>query len=319
MSILDRIDPQIAPTVLAMPDLDLADLAQARREYRAMEDAAPVAIDPRVTVRDLTVPARGEHPPVRVRVFAPAERTGEPLPGVCWIHGGGYVFDSAPLDAPICQQMVLAHHCIVVSVAWRLAPEHPFPAATEDCYGALAWMAADAGGLGIDPGRLVVGGQSSGGGSAAGVALLVRDRKEFTIAHQLLVYPMLDDRNDTPSAHLVTDTKVWNRSKNAIAWKAYLGERADDAPVSPYAAPSRMQDLGGSVPATMLTGELDLFRDENIAYAQRLMAAGVPTELHVYPGAPHGFDQICPQATVSQRFAADRDAVLRRVFAGAAA
>jgi acetyl esterase/lipase len=173
---------------------------------------------------------------------------------------------------------------------------------------------ANAGELQIDPTRVVIGGASSGGGSAAGLALLVRDRAEFTVAHQLLVYPMIDDRDDTPSTTQVTDSQVWNRNTNRLAWQAYLGSAYGTDDVSPYAAPSRMADLSGSIPASMLTGELDLFRDENIIYSMRLMAVGVPTELHVYPGAPHGFDRLAPQSTLAQRFAADRDAILRSVF-----
>jgi acetyl esterase/lipase len=151
------------------------------------------------------------------------------------------------------------------------------------------------------------------------------DRIDPEVAPTVAAMPDLDiaDMSRAPiqcstiaTTRLPHTSSPTRRCKNEIAWRAYLGERADDTPVSPYAAPARMVDLAGSVPASILTGELDLFRDENIDYAMRLMAAGVPTELHVYPGAPHGFDQICPDATISRRFIADRDAILRRVFTG---
>ena len=154
------------------------------------------------------------------------------MPAICWIPGGGYIMHGPMLDDATCHHLVITHDCVVVAVLWRLAPEHPFPAASEDCYGALAWLASDSGGLGIDPSRVVIAGQSSGGGSAASVALLVRERREFAVAHQMPVYPMLDDRNDTPSAHLVTDANAWNQQKNALAWRAYLGERTDGAPAT---------------------------------------------------------------------------------------
>ena len=178
----------------------------------------------------------------------------------------------------------------------------------------MAWTIGNAAELRVDPQRVVIGGHSSGGGSAAGLALLVRDRGELSVVHQLLVYPMLDDTNSTPSSFMVTDREVWNRASNEIGWRGYLGENYGTADVSAYAAPTRMENLSGLAPSTVLTGELDLFVDEDILYAQRLMHANVPTELHVYPAAHHGFDRMVPSALVSQRFVADRDAALDRAF-----
>jgi acetyl esterase/lipase len=218
------------------------------------------------------------------------------------------------LDDAWCSSIAAGHGCVVASVEWRRAPEHPFPAAIEDCYAGLSWLTENAAELGVDPMTIAVAGESSGGGAAAGLALLVRDRAEFEIAHQMLIYPMLDDSNSTPSSHAVTDPQLWNRTNNEIAWRAYLGPAYGTEGVSPYAAPARMADLSRVAPATMLTNELDLFVDEDITYAQRLIQAGVSTELHVYPGAPHGFHRLAPLAATSRRFIADRDAVLRRVF-----
>ena len=176
----------------------------------------------------------------------------------------------------------------------------------------MAWTAAHAGELGIDPERIAIVGQSAGGGLAAALALLVRDRGEIPLCFQLLIYPMIDDRNTTPSSHLVT--KVWTRETNLLGWRCYLGHEPGIADVSPYAAPSRAEDLRGLAPAFIGVGTLDVFRDENIDYAQRLLAAGVPTELHVYAGAPHGFEGLAPQAAVSQRFNRDIAEALRRAL-----
>lgn len=315
MSIMHRLDPEFAEAVGRSPDIDLSDLATARSAIGSLmaQQRSDVAEDKSVSHADYRAPARGVHPPVRVRLFRPVEERVD-LPCVLWIQGGGHVLPSPDLDDAWCEAIVEALECAVASVAWRRAPEHPFPAAVEDCYTALVWLAGGAPQLGIDAERIVVAGKSSGGGCAAGLALMVRDRSELSIRHQLLIHPMLDDRNTTPSSRRVTDRKVWNRAANEIAWRAYLGGAYGTDDVSPYAAPSRMRDLSGVASTTMLTNELDLFVDEDVDYAQQLMAAGVPTELHVYPGAPHGFDRLAPNALVTRRFIADRDAALIRAF-----
>jgi len=313
--ILSRLDPELAPVVAQVPVLDLTDLVAARAAlalmYAQINTAAP---DPAVTRSDHRVPGAAGDPQVQLRVFRPADADGQVLPCLYWTQGGGYVLTAPDMDDQWCEQIAHTHHCAVVSVDWRRAPETPFPGPAEDCYAGLAWVVRHAADQLIDTTRIVIGGHSSGGGSTAGLALLIRDRGEFTIAHQLLIYPMLDDTNSTPSSHLVTDPQVWNRTSNEIGWRGYLGDTYGTDRVSPYAAPTRMADLSGLAPATILTGELDLFVDEDITYAQRLMHAGVPTELHVYPGAHHGFDRHVPTATVSRRLYADRDATLHRVF-----
>jgi acetyl esterase/lipase len=321
--ILDRIDPEVRAVVERNAALDLRDLAAARALY-AQRMATMSAAPPRSDVErlDLTAPGRDGGPAVRLRLFRPAG-VGHRLPALYWIPGGGYVLPGEGyaaehrMDDQCCSDLALRNDCAVVSVAWRAAPEHPFPAAIEDCYAGLAHVVATADELRVDRSRIVIGGYSSGGGSAAGVALLVRDRAELEIAHQLLIYPMLDDRDGTASTRAVTDAQVWNRETNRLAWRAYLGASYGTDAVSPYAAPSRMEDLSGSIPASVLTAELDLFRDEDVLYAMRLMEAGVPTELHVYPAAPHSFDRYAPRSTVAKRFFADRDAILRRVFGAA--
>lgn len=322
MPILHRIDPEVRVVVKASVPLDLNQLAAAREVFaERMQLRSSEPRNPTVTATDLTAPGREGHPPVRLRLFRPRD-TNAVLPALYWIPGGGYVFpgegyaEEHRMDDHTAEEITLANRCAVISVAWRASPEHPFPAAAEDCYAGLAHVIASAAELGIDASRIVIGGSSSGGGSTAGLALLVRDRQEFTVAHQMLIYPMLDDRDHLPSHEQVTDPQVWNRETNRLAWRAYLGETHGTDQVSPYAAPSRMEDLSGSIPASILTGELDLFRDENIIYAMRLMAVGVPTELHVYPGAPHAFPRLAPASKIARRFFADRDAILKSVFTG---
>jgi len=315
MPIMDRLDPQLAAVVAQLPATDLSDIPAARTALaQTVARFSTAEPSPAIDRSDHRAPGTPGHPDVLLRVFRPAAADGA-LPCLYWIQGGGFVLTKADLDDQYCEALAERHGCVVISVDWRRAPEHPFPAAAEDCYAGLAWALRNAAWLAIDPARVVIGGYSSGGGLTAALALLARDRRELAVAHQLLIYPMLDDTNSTPSSHAVTDPQVWNRASNQIAWHSYLGGAREAGSVSPYAAPARAEDLSGLPPATVLTGELDLFADEDILYAQRLMHAGVTTELHVYPAAHHGFDRQAPSATVSRRFIADRDAALRRAFA----
>jgi acetyl esterase/lipase len=200
----------------------------------------------------------------------------------------------------------------MLSVDYRRAPEDPHPAPVEDCFAALRWLADHARELGADAGRIAVMGDSGGGGLAAAVALLARDRGGPALARQVLVYPMLDDRTTTPDPLLVP-FMTWTYDDNLTGWGALLGSAAGDADVPPYAAPARAKDLAGLPAAYVDVGELDIFRDEDVEYARRLGAAGVAIELHVHPGAPHGFDQMGPQFAVTRRARADRVRVLRAI------
>jgi acetyl esterase/lipase len=199
---------------------------------------------------------------------------------------------------------------VVVSVDYRLAPESPAPSLVDDCYAGLSWLADNAADLGVDPGRIAIGGASAGGGLAAGTALLARDNDGPGLVGQLLVFPMVDHRNDTASSHTITDPRVWNRRANALAWEAYLGETEPTA----YSSPATAADLGGLPPAYINVGQFDLFLDEDIAYARALLAAGVPTELRVYAGAFHGSNNFLPDHPTSIRWRADEEAFLRHVL-----
>jgi len=318
MNFVDQLDPELRAVVENLPadrPLDLKKIPEARAKMNKMVTAmlAGLPAVEGVTGQDQLVPGPQGDPAVRVRVYRPNDQPGK-LPALYWIHGGGYVMGDIEQDDRLMKQMVQRIGCTAVSVDYRLAPEHPFPAPVEDCYAGLKWLFAHAGELGVDSSRIAIGGASGGGGLAAGLALLARDRGEVQVAFQLLIYPMIDDRNVTPASYAITDPRMWHRESNRLGWKAYLGRDGGGADVSPYAAAARATDLRNLPPAYIPVGALDLFVDENIEYAQRLIQAGVPTELHVYPGAFHGFDLFAPSAMVSKQFKADRDSALQRAL-----
>jgi len=316
MNFMDQLDPELRVVLEAFPAegaVNLNDISAARAKLRKLLTAmqATLSAVEGVTSQDQLVPGPQGDPAVRVRVYQANDRPRS-LPALLWIHGGGYVMGDIEQDDRLMQQLVKRVGCVAVSVDYRLAPEHPFPAPVEDCYAALQWLFAHAGELGVDPSRIAIGGASGGGGLTAGLALLARDRGEVQVAFQLLIYPMIGDRNVTPASYAITDPRVWHRESNRLGWKAYLGRDGGGDDVSPYAAAARATDLSNLPPAYIPVGALDLFIDENIEYAQRLIQAGVPTELHVYPGAFHGFDLLAPAAAVSKQFKAEHDHALTR-------
>jgi len=318
MNFLDQLDPELRVVLEAMPTegvLDLSNIPAARAKMRKLITNMQTTLPAIEGVRnqDHSVPGPPGDPAVRVRVYQPTDRPGL-LPALLWIHGGGYVMGDIEQDDRLMQQLVTRVGCVAVSVDYRLPPEHQFPAPVEDCYAGLRWLFTHASDLGVDPSRIAIGGASAGGGLAAGLALLTRDRGEVPVAFQLLIYPMIDDQNVTPASYAITDPRVWQRESNRLGWKAYLGRDGGEDDVSPYAAAARATDLTNLPPAYIPVGALDLFIDENIEYAQRLIQAGVPTELHVYPGAFHGFDLFAPSAAVSKRFKAERDQALKRAL-----
>jgi acetyl esterase/lipase len=258
-------------------------------------------------IRLLTrLPARKTPPGVTVEEIGSASvrvhgigGTDEPRPALLWIHGGGYVIGTAAQDDVICQQFARQLGIIVVSVDYRLAPEHPFPVPLHDCYDALSWLAHHPR---VDPTRLAVGGASAGGGLAAALALLARDRGEFQLAFQLLVYPMLDDRTTLRNDIDQRSFRLWNNKSNRFGWKSYLGCEPGAADVSGLAAPARHGDLTSVAPAWLGVGTLDLFHDEDLDYAERPRESGVACVVDVVDGAFHGFDAVAPKARVSRDF-----------------
>lgn len=266
-----------------------------------------------VAVADRAVQGRRAAPPFTIRTYRPHGQDG-PLPCLYWIHGGGFVMGNLEMDDITLQRIVSAVGCVVVAVDYRLAPEDPFPAALCDCYDGLHWILANARGLSIDASRIAVGGASAGGGLAAGVVLLARDRSQFRPAFQMLIYPMLDDRTASSTSRAPADPRVWNSRANRAAWWAYLGREPGGDAVSPYAAPGRAPDLRDLPPTYIAVGEAELFHDECVEYARRLREACVPTELHVYPGAFHGWDVFVPGAELSRRLVAEREMVLKKAL-----
>jgi acetyl esterase/lipase len=312
MSFVERVDPELRAGLDFFPPdlLDLGDIPRMRRRF-AESFAGPVPRVPGVVTEDRMVPGPQGAPVVLLRLYRPQARRGG-LPALFWIHGGGYVVGQVADDDAFCMRTALAIGCLVASVGYRLAPEHPFPAPVEDCYAALRWLSANAAGLGVDPARIGVAGASAGGGLAAGLAVLARDRGEVPLCFQCPIYPMIDDRCVTHSSRTITDPRIWNARCNLLGWKAYLGREPGGDGVSPYAAASRAASLAGLPPAFIAVGDIDLFLDEDIEYAQRLAAAGVPTELHLYPGAYHGFYLVAPEAAVSRRCMRDLEDALKR-------
>jgi len=315
-----RLDPELVEPLAGFNELtgggiDLHDVEGTRVMLASTFEAVSAELPPieGVTSVDRVVPGPDGAPDVAVRVYEPTDRSGV-LPALLWLHGGGHVLGSVEQDDLVAKYFAKSASCVVVSVEYRLSPENPFPASVEDCYAALKWLFAHCDEIGVDESRIAIGGVSAGGGLAAGLALLARDRGEVEVVFQLLVYPMLDNRNVEQVSDDIPDTFVWTRENNLMGWEAYLGDPADRGNVSPYAAPSRAADLSGLPPAYIPVGDLDLFLDENADYAQRLVAAGVVTELHVYPGGYHGFDLFGPDAAVSQRFVRDRDDALSRAL-----
>jgi acetyl esterase/lipase len=253
-------------------------------------------------------------PDVGLVICRPASAQA-PVPALYYTHGGGMIGGTAR-DA-LGEILLLAEPLgvAVVSVEYRLAPETPHPGPVEDCYAALVWMAERADEIGVDSGRIVLIGGSAGGGIAAALALLSRDRGGPALAGQLLMCPMLDDRNDSPSVHQMAELMMWNRQANEVGWTALLGDARGGPDVPPYAAPARADDLSGLPPAFVDVGSADTFRDEDVDYATRIWQAGGVAELHVWPGGFHGFDGMVPNAALSKAAVAARANWLTRLLA----
>ncbi|WP_326564916.1 alpha/beta hydrolase fold domain-containing protein [Amycolatopsis rhabdoformis] len=307
-------DPELEVVLEQMraerPALDSAAAIPALREERATRDLSLEEVEADGTVSLSEVDADG----VPLVIGRPTHVVGD-APVLYWMHGGGMILGGhRGRDLLVLKDYAVSLGLAFVSVDYRVAPEHPHPAPVEDCYTGLKWTLAHAGEFGIDPLRTIVGGASAGGGLAAAVALLCRDRGGPGLLGQLLLYPMLDDRNDTPSSYQMAGLGVWDRTANDIGWTALLGPARGGPDVSPYAAPARATDLTGLPPAFLDVGTAETFRDEVLTYATRLLQAGVQTELHVWPGAYHGFDGSAPDAALSVQARAARTPWLRRIL-----
>ena len=237
---------------------------------------------------------------VDMRMMRPKQPATTPMPLFYWMHGGGYILGSAQQDDPLMARFASQLGCVAVSVDYRLSPETAFPGPHNDCYEGLVHLIDKAANFQIDSQRIAIGGASAGGGLAAGLALRVRDEGTAKLVGQVLLYPMINDRNVAPPSATLENTAVWSREGNLFGWTSYLGKTPGGDDVPAYAAAARAEDLSGLPPTYLPVGELDLFLDEDIDYAHRLLKAGNACELHVFPGAVHGFNGFMPNARISQ-------------------
>ena len=269
-------------------------------------------------VTERLVPGPEGAPEVSLLICRPTGVT-TPVAAVYHIHGGGMIVGDNRLGLEQFVAWAEELRAVVVSVEYRLAPETPHPGPVEDCFAGLTWTADHAAELGIDPDRIVIAGASAGGGLTAAVGLLARDRGGPALAGQMLQCPMLDDRNDTPSARQMTGAGIWDSTANRTGWTALLGDARGGPDVSPYAAPARATDLSGLPPTFIDVGSAETFRDEAVAYASRIWRAGGTAELHVWPGGCHGFAVLVPGAAISRAAVAAQLDWLRRVLSGGTA
>lgn len=305
-------DPELAAVVPLLPQGEFTDLPRARAQMSEMMTLMGAADATGVQVEDVRVPGPDGAPDVTLRIYRP-DSVAAPA-AVYDVHGGGFVLGDLEIDHARNLEIARELGVVVVAVDYRLAPETPFPGGLEDVYAGLVWTAGHADELGLDPDRLAIHGVSAGGGLCAALALLARDRGGPRIAFQFLGVPEVDDRLTTPSMTAFTDTPMWNRPNAVISWDAYLGAgMAGTDAVSPYAAPARATDLTGLPPAYVSVMHFDPPRDEGIAYALGLLAAGVTVELHLFPGTFHGSSAV-GHAAIVQREKAEETAVLARAL-----
>ncbi|WCL53443.1 alpha/beta hydrolase [Gimibacter soli] len=313
---LQYIDPELRPAAeqvlkftADMPPLSMEGLPKLRAGGAAF--AAPHL--PEIPVEERTIPVGKGMPDVKI--FIVNAKAGAKRPGILHMHGGGYIAGAAKWEIRYVQEVARDLDCIVVSVEYRLAPETTYVGSVEDNYAGLRWMYDHAAELGLDPDRIAVMGESAGGGHAARLAITARDRGEVPLVLQALIYPMLDDRTGStihPPAHIAT--VGWDGQANKFGWQSFLGQEPGVKGVPAAGVPARVEDLSGLAPAFVAVGGVDLFVQEDIAYATRLLEARVPTELLVVPGAFHGFDRVAPETYPARLFTTSKLNALRRAF-----
>jgi acetyl esterase/lipase len=306
-----HVNPELLPALKQFPP-DAGFTLETVRQVRQMS-GMPLLPPPALQPAERSIPGPAGAPEVRVWIVDPAPYQKN-KPVLLHIHGGGFIMPD-PTLMPQIQAIATDCQCVVVSVDYRLAPETRYPGALEDNYAALKWVYAHAAELGVDPSRIAVGGASAGGGHAATLAIHARDRKEVPLIFQLLIYPELDDRTGiTLSVPPAIGRFVWTVQSNRLAWNSLLGVPAGSSKVPGAAVPARVASVDGLPPAWIGVGSIDLFVEEDMEYARRLLHAGVATELLVVPGAFHGFDIVAPDAPVSRQFTASWKSALRKAF-----
>ena len=317
MTIQNRIDPASSlPLEELLNTLPggfnaIEDIKERRNVINSLIRMMTAELPPidNIVIEDRNIAAPDALLELVVRIYKPTRISGN-HPGILFIHGGGMIMGSIETENHKAAMLCETIQSIVVSVEYRLAPENPHPAPVQDCYKSLVWMTKNATELGFDTDRLAIVGGSAGGGLAIGTALMARDQEFPKLSFQMANYPMIDDRNETPSSKEITDVGIWDRKANIEAWDWYLGGKNADE----FAAPARAKDLSGLPPTFIDVGELDLFRDEDIEFAKRLLQAGVTTELHVYPGAYHASESFAPEAELSKQIWTKRIEALKRAL-----
>ncbi len=314
-------DPEILPVIerMAVERAPTVSREGLRRAGVALPAATIDEIigDRAIDWEDRVIPGPDGAPDIEVTVFRPRGREGAgPMPALYGIHGGGMIEGHRSWDTPRMVDLVDRLGVVAVTVEYRLAPEHPYPAGAEDCYAGVAWLARNAAALGVDAARIVVMGGSAGGAFSAAVALMARDRGGPHIAGQLLLCPMIDNANTTVASLQYDGIGTCTREENLFAWACVLGEDLAFSAAAPaYAAPTRAADLSGLPPAFIEVGSAELFRDEDVDYAMRIWATGGQAELHVWSGGCHGFDIYMPDAEITRAALAARTSWLRRLLA----
>lgn len=313
-----QTDPELASLLAEVPlepiDWDNLPRQRAINQARALEQLQRVADPVGVIIENLQVPETNNTPSVPLRIYRPALATGV-LPGVYAIHGGGLVLGSLESLELNCRRWALEWNAVVVSVDYRLAPENPYPGPVQDCFQGLQWMAEHARELHIDPDRMAMYGSSAGGGLAAAAALMVRDYGGPELRLLMLNAPMLDDRNSSVSAVSFADAPIWSREDNLRGWRAYLGDLWGSDAALPYAVPGRAPNLHDLPPVFITVGNIEVFRDECVDFAARLMRDGTDVELHVWPGVFHAAEQFS-QAAIVKRMEAEVHGAMTRALYG---
>lgn len=316
----EEVSRLLPPNLEAFASTNTDQITVARQAFEVLGQSAfdSIQSDPSLEASERLIP--GPAGELKIVIVRPKNRDASrtrKLPGIYHVHGGGLTAGTRFGGLDLVAEWVKEAEAVAVAVEYRLPPEHPHPAPIEDCYAGLVWMYEHAEELGIDPRRIMVEGQSAGGGIAASLALMARDKKGPPLCAQLLGVPMLDDRNNSVSCAQFPSGGSWNEAANKFAWSCLLGDRAGGEGVSPYASPARATDLSGLPPAFIDVSAAEPFRDEAVEYATRLWHHGIQAELHVWPGGPHAFDVVTPGAALSKTSISTRTAWVKRTLAPA--
>lgn len=310
------VKTELLPMLEVMPSFQFSkdEMKPIREGYDNLMKTFPPSDIKNVQVRAAFVENPTDGYQVRILIYTP-EGADNKKPALLHTHGGGYVIGSPEMNDARNKSLSNELGAVIVSVDYRLAPEFAFPIPQEDSYTALKWLYDNATDLGVDQDRIALYGESAGGGMAATLAIMARDRKEVRVLHQFLIYPMLDDRTvNATNPNPFTGEFIWTHENNRFGWSSLLAEEPGSSNVSPYAAAARVKSVEGLPPTYISVGGLDLFLDEDIAYAHRLYRAGIPTELHIYPGAYHSFDAFMPETAISKQFETDFRNALKRIL-----